>query len=582
MKTIQSGIIIAILLLSLTVKAQYVLKEADTQFELFNYNRAIDLYQKAYHKKKTLHAVQRLADAYRLMDNYPEAEKWYGLASALPKSPAENILYYAKALQSNSKYEEAKTTYQKYISLKPEISAVQQQVWLSSCDSAQYWIKNPVPVTLVNEKGLNSAGSDWGAVVYQQGIVFTSDRNFSGDTKRQRSKPFLKFDGPTKLPDPANYGWTGNEYLRLYEKAGTNDSLKAFALNAETIYHIGAASFTTDGLTVYFTLTRIPKKITRKKGGPGTINLEIYSSSKDAAGSWGKPVPFKYNKVNEWSVGDPSISANGSQLYFVSTMPGGKGGTDIYSVTKSADGSWADAINMNTVNTNGNERNPFAAADGNFYFSSDGLIGMGGLDIYKAKQTPAGLGKPVNLGYPINSPQDDFAFSKVLKGKVFMASNRPGGAGNDDIYSFTDATVTTVKPKDSSTLHKEIFLDTIVLNKPIRIDNIFYDFDKSNIRPDAAKELDKLVSAMKTNETIGVELSSYTDSRGRDVYNQWLSQKRANSAVQYIISRGIDKTRITGHGYGETKLLNRCANGVKCTEAMHQLNRRTEFKVVRQ
>lgn len=582
MKTIQSGIIIAILLLSLTVKAQYVLKEADTQFELFNYKRAIELYQKAYQKKQTLHAAQRLADSYRLMDNYPEAEKWYGIASALPKSPAENTLYYAKALQSNSKYNEAKTTYQKYISLKPGVSAAQQQIWLASCDSAKYWIKNPVPVTLINEKGLNSAGSDWGAVAYQQGVVFTSDRNFSGDPKKQKSKPFLKFDGPAKFPDPANYGWTGNEYLRLYEKAGTNDSLKAFALNAETNYHIGAASFTADGLTAYFTLTRIPKKITRQKGEPGTINLEIYSSSKDAAGIWGKPVPFKYNKVNEWSVGDPSISADGSQLYFVSTMPGGKGGTDIYSVTKNADGSWADAINVIGVNTDGNERNPFAAAGGNFYFSSDGLIGLGGLDIYKAKQTPSSLGKPVNLGYPINSPQDDFAFSKGLKGTVFMASNRPGGAGNDDIYSFTDATVTTVKPKDSSTHSKDLFLDTIVLNKPIRIEHIFYDFDKSNIRPDAARELDKLVSVMKTNENIGVELSSYTDSRGRDVYNQWLSQKRANSAVQYIISRGIDKSRITGHGYGETQLLNRCANGVKCSEAMHQLNRRTEFKVVRQ
>lgn len=651
MKTIQSGIVIAILLLTLTVKAQYVLKEADTQFELFNYNKAVELYQKAYHKKKTLHAVQRLAASYRLMDNYSEAEKWYEVAAVMPESPAENTLYYAKALQSNSKFAEAKTAYQRYISLKPEVSAAQQQVWLTSCDSAQYWIKNPVPVTLVNEKGLNSSGSDWGAVAYQQGVVFTSDRNFTGSTKSVKSKPFLKFDGSTKLPDPASYGWTGNEYLRLYEKARANDSLKAFALNAETNYHVGAASFTADGQTVYFTLTRIPKKIIRQKGKPGTINLEIYSSSKDASGNWGKPVPFKYNKVNEWSVGDPAISADGGQLYFVSTMSGGKGGTDIYSVRKNADGSWADAVNVTAVNTDGNERNPFAADDGNFYFSSDGLIGMGGLDIYKAKLTSAGLNKPVNMGYPVNSPQDDFAFNQGLKGTGYMASNRPGGTGNDDIYSFTAQTVmyfklegtvydrktnqpvgnavvtltkqgggnltavttsqgtfkfnldqaadytlkgekanyssdvvrvTTMNLNSSSMLVQDLFLETIVLNKPVRIENIYYDFDKSNIRPDAARELDKLVSTMKTNETIGVELSSYTDSRGPDVYNLWLSQKRANSAVQYIISRGIDQSRITGHGYGETQLLNRCANGVKCTEAMHQLNRRTTFKVVSQ
>ncbi len=154
--------------------------------------------------------------------------------------------------------------------------------------------------------------------------------------------------------------------------------------------------------------------------------------------------------------------------------------------------------------------------------------------------------------------------------------------GEKTNYSSDAVSLTTMNLNSSLTLHKDLFLETIVLNKPITIENIYYDFDKSNIRPDAARELDKLVSTMKTNQTIWIELSSYTDSRGRDEYNQWLSQKRANSAVSYIISSGIDKSRITGRGYGETKLLNRCANGVKCSDAMHQLNRRTEFKVVKQ
>ena len=458
----------------------------------------------------------------------------------------------------------------------------------------------PVPVTLLNEKGLNSTGSDWGAVTYQNGVVFTSDRQF----KKNTSKPFLKFDGTTKLPDPNNYGWTGNEYFRLYQKTGVTDSLKTFVLNAETNYHIGAASFTADGNTIYFTLTRIPKKITRKKGEPSTINLEIYSSTKDANGTWGKPVSFRYNKVNEWSVGDPAISADGNTLYFVSNMPGGKGGTDIYSTAKNADGTWADAINIASVNTDGNERNPFPAADGNFYFSSDGRIGMGELDIYKAKQSAAGLAQPVNMGYPVNSPQDDFAFNMDLKGTGFMASNRPYGTGNDDIYSFTAKMILffnlegTVYDRKTNlhvsgaavTLNKQGggTLTAVTGNQGIFKFSLDQPADytvkgeKSNYSSDAARELDKLVSTLKTNETIWIELSSYTDSRGRDEYNQWLSQKRANAAVAYIISKGIDKARITGRGYGETGLLNRCANGVKCSDAMHQLNRRTEFKVVKQ
>ncbi|ADY50690.1 OmpA/MotB domain protein [Pseudopedobacter saltans DSM 12145] len=118
-------------------------------------------------------------------------------------------------------------------------------------------------------------------------------------------------------------------------------------------------------------------------------------------------------------------------------------------------------------------------------------------------------------------------------------------------------------------------------HKAIRIENIYYDFDKWNIRPDAAVELDKLVKILKDNPTIWIELGSHTDSRGKDAYNLNLSQKRAESAVGYIVSRGIDKNRIAARGYGETQLLNRCSNGVECTEEEHQLNRRTEFKIVK-
>ncbi|RZL58639.1 MAG: flagellar motor protein MotB, partial [Pedobacter sp.] len=146
-----------------------------------------------------------------------------------------------------------------------------------------------------------------------------------------------------------------------------------------------------------------------------------------------------------------------------------------------------------------------------------------------------------------------------------------------DVVSLTTNNLTT-----STVINKNLYLEKIELDKAIRIENIYYDFDKSNIRPDAAIELDKLVKIMRDNPTIWIELGSHTDSRGNDQYNQWLSQSRANSAVQYIIDRGVDKNRITARGYGERKLLNNCANGVKCSEADHQLNRRTEFKITKQ
>lgn len=636
--------------LSFSANAQYALKDADKQYELFNYSKAIDLYEQAYKKKPTLHAAERLANAYTLVFNYKQAESWYAIAAKMPESKVENILGYAKALQSNSKYSEAKVQYLNYIEKKKDVSEKQQAVWISSCDSALRWIKNPKKIELVNQKALNSAQSDWGAVNYQGGVVFTSDRSAAGFETKE-GKPFLRFDG-SKEPDKKVYGWTGNGYLKLYIKTGPNDSLKLFPIKAGTRYHVGSASFTADGKTMYFTLTRISNELERLKKQPTTVNVEIFSSTQAADGTWGEPVSFAYNNVNEYSVGDPFITTDGNSLYFASNMPGGLGGTDIYVCLKTDAGEWGKPVNLKEINTEGNERSPVFDKKDNFYFSSDGRTGMGGLDVYQALRSGAGIGKVENLGYPFNSPQDDFGFSLNEKGGiVYLSSNREGGLGSDDIYTIdqkmilafklegrvldketgqpvagalvtlakinggvlkTEAdengaykfdlakeseynvsaektgyradveNLATIGLTTSAVLKEDLHLEAVVINKAIRIENIYYDFDKWNIRADAAVELDKLVKIMTDNPTIWIELGSHTDSRGKDNYNLTLSQKRAESAVQYIISRGINKNRIAAKGYGETQLLNKCANGVNCTDEEHQLNRRTEFKIVKQ
>lgn len=630
--------------------AQYVLLEADQQYELYNFKKAIDLYEQAYQKKPTLHAAERLAQAYSYQNNYKQAESWYAIAIGMPSSSPENVLQYAKALQQNSKYTEAKEQYKKYIELNKTIDAKQQNLWILSCDSARYWMNNPTKVVINNEKRLNTPQSDWGATLYEQNIVFSSDRGDIATDKTSGNKPFLKFDG-AKKPDPVIYGWTGNHYLRLYQKNKDQDDVLPFDLNANTAYHVGPASFTGDGNEVFFTLTKIPKKPVYIKGKLATVNIEIYSSKKDTQGKWTIPVPFKYNKVDEYSVGDPFISADGKQLYFVSNMPNGFGGTDIYVSQRTDDGDWSLPRNLKEVNTQGNERTPILDADNNFYFSTDGRVGMGGLDIFKAQLLNGKIAEPKNLGYPTNSPQDDFAYFKTSPLTGYFSSNRADGLGNDDIYSFTVqqilsfklsgrvfdkkshqplinaivslagnngqilkvqtdetgnfkfdlvqdsdyqltaektnyradvATFATNNLKASAEIKKDLYLEKIELEKAIKLENIYYDFDQSNIRPDAAIELDKLVKIMKDNPTIWIELGSHTDSRGNDQYNQWLSQRRANAAVQYIIDRGIDKNRITAKGYGEKMLLNRCANGVKCSVEEHQLNRRTAFKITKQ
>lgn len=636
------------------VKAQYVLNEADKEFEQYNYEKAIDLYEQAYKKKATLHAAERLAASYKYQRNYKQTESWYAIAAGMEKSPAENTLEYAKALQSNSKYSEAKIQYNKYADLNKNLNPSLKSMWLRSCDSAMYWMKEPKSVIINNEKSLNSPQSDWGAVMQKGMIVFSSDRGLKGKDGQSGNKPFLKFDG-SKEPNKTIYGWTGNHYLRLYTKTGA-DSIVLFPIEAGTEYHVGPASFTQNGDEMYFTLTRIPEKLDYTKvkilkGKQATVNIEIYSSKKDASGKWITPVAFKYNKANEYSVGDPFISTDGQSLYFSSNMPGGKGGTDLYVCKKTDAGDWGLPINLTEINTEGNERSPSFDGNNNFYFSSDGRVGMGGLDVFSAKLIGGKISEPQNMGYPVNSPQDDFTFNLSTATTGFLSSNRIDGLGEDDIYSFTQqlilafkltgtvynkttgqplgnaivtlnktggsalkvetdengrfkfnleresdyglkgektnyrsdgTSLTTIGLTVSTEIKRDLYLEAIEINKAIKLENIYYDFDKSNIRADAAVELDKLVKIMTDNPTIWIELGSHTDSRGNDAYNLALSQRRADAAVQYIIDRGISKNRITAVGYGETRLLNKCTNGVQCTAAEHQLNRRTEFTIVKQ
>jgi peptidoglycan-associated lipoprotein len=364
------------------------------------------------------------------------------------------------------------------------------------------------------------------------------------------------------------------------------------------------------------------------------------------------PVPFIYNKVNAYSVGDPFITPDGKKLYFASNMPGSFGGTDIFYVEKTGEDAWGIPVNVKEINTPGNERTPYLDGNNNFYFSTDGRVGMGGLDIYQMVDENSGEHRIINMGYPVNSPQDDFAFNvNATTGLAYLSSNRTGGLGSDDIYNLdnkmvfafkltgkvydkktnlpvTNAIVTLSKQSGaplkvetdktgafnfsldketdfiltgektnyrsdvanlttrgllgSSALKKDLFIEPVEIDKAIRLENIYYDFDKWNIRADAAVELDKLVAIMNDNPTIWIELGSHTDSRGKDAYNQMLSQKRAQTAIEYIISKGINKNRITAKGYGETQLLNKCGNGVSCSEEDHQLNRRTEFKITKQ
>jgi outer membrane protein OmpA-like peptidoglycan-associated protein len=345
-------------------------------------------------------------------------------------------------------------------------------------------------------------------------------------------------------------------------------------------------------------------------------------------------------------------------------MPGGFGSTDIYKVAIKSDASYGDPVNLGkNINTEGKEMFPFVDADNNLYFASNGHIGLGGLDVFKSEISSNSLSEVENLGAPINSEKDDFSFSlNRVKRIGFFSSNRDGGKGDDDLYSFvirkkevicnqlvegviTDVFTSNILPgskvvlyqnnikKDSlivgvdakyqfkikcNTAYKvvasQLYYDNgfkaftspkingrtiqnIGLNLKadfqysngqivVKINPIYFNYNKSNIRGDASIELNKVVAIMQKYPSLIIRSGSHTDARGRGVYNEALSDRRAKSTVEYIISKGINPARISGKGFGESELVNDCVdndkhtNRVKCTKEEHQLNRRTEFVVV--
>jgi outer membrane protein OmpA-like peptidoglycan-associated protein/tetratricopeptide (TPR) repeat protein len=615
-------------------------ERADQLYLQYQYANASKLYLKLTDSKKPrLQDMERLADCYRKMNNYEDAETWYARVVAVPESKAENLIRYGEILKTNGHYDEAKKALQQYAAKTGDSKRVANDI--SGCDSARVWMANPTVHKLKNEAAVNTEYAEFSAFPVADQVYYTAE------------------------PDPKllskTYGWTGNSFLRVFTANRTTDNaLSASAIadkniNAET-YHVGPVASNKAGDVLYITRTYPGKDAELTKEAKRTYrtnNLELFIQKK-INGTWQKPEPFAYNKVKEYSVGHASLSPDEKILYFASDMPGGSGGTDIWYSMLNADGTWAAPVNAgNRINTAGNELFPSVAPDGTLFYSSNGLPGMGGLDIFSSKGQLAQWSQPLNVRYPLNSAGDDFALvTNEAQNLGYLSSNRKGGKGDDDIYSFSyrkpkiilaltgithnkktgavlpqsavtlyvgnrtvlakqdskvdgsfffeldeasdynviatkagfyadSASVTTRGLKKSDTLKVALYLTPLLeKGKTLVLENIHYDFDKANIRPDAAKILDELVRTMRDNPTLKIELASHTDSRGVDIYNLDLSQRRAQSAVNYLVSRGIARDRMVAKGYGETRLLNRCGNGVKCSATEHQANRRTEFTIL--
>ncbi len=573
-------ILIIITALCTHVNAQT--KRADSLFANWDYYKAAQLYEKEATKHGKTDVYFKLGECYRKMNMYKEELAAFDKVNAAGTyNKPEFYLDYGQALKNNGKYQEAKAAFDRYAQLMP--NDTRGKFFSNSIDIVNDDHKTDENIKTRNVSVLNSTTEDFSPVLYKDGIVFTTSR---------------------KTPDhEKTYGWTGGGYLQLYfAKKGINDTVftDVAPFGGKVIdqkYHDGPACFSKNYDTIYTSRVEKDLKGEEKK----TLKIErnkIFSSTmKDE--KWSKVSPFPFNS-DTFSVANPFLMPDDSRIYFVSDIPGGFGKTDIYYCNRVGTG-WSKPINMGpNVNTFNREKFPMVAADGNFYFSSDGYQGYGGLDICVALNKNGSFEKAIPMKYPFNSFTDDYGIMFLKNGKTgYFSSNRFGGQGDDDIYYFNllndkvdtnlNTSIYTIgyqpKPPVEVLAVTPLNEDSVIMaHEPIAIKKlipielrIYFDFDKSNIRQDAINRLDSVVNYMKASPKMTIVIDGHTDNIGTPEYNLVLSNHRDNAVIDYLHAKGINPKRISATGYGMSKMVNRCGPGVKCSDEEEQLNRRVEF-----
>jgi len=547
-------------------------QRADRLFDHWEYFRAAGLYEKEAAKHPGADIYFKLGECYRKMNLYREEQAAYDKVHSYGVyTRPEFYLNYGQVLRATGRNEEARAAFDKFtelMPLDPRGKFFSESIVIVAED--HQWDE---PVSINNIAALNTPNADLCPVLYKDGVVFTSNR---------------KAPGRNKI-----YGWTGANYLDLYyAKKGVGDmeftNVGTFG-NHKIIkkFNDGPACFSKGFDTVY--ISRVDRDLRGKKKAALKIERNKIFMSSMKGGKWTNAVPFYLNN-DAYSVANPFLSPDGSRLYFVSDMPGGYGETDIYYCNREGN-EWGQPINMGpNINTFNREKYPNMAANGDFYFSSDGYQGFGGLDICVALNKGGVLAKAIPLKSPINSSADDFGIMFLKNGKAgYITSNRyAAGLGDDDIFYFglpegkTDTGLVTAvytigyRPQVHKATVKPIPAVVARAESPRDI-LIHFDFDKSFIRPDAIVHLDSVVRYMNEFPSLSLLVTGHCDCRGTSPYNSELAISRSNAALSYLKARGIGADRMSGQGYGVGILPDRCKDGVFYSDPEHQLNRRAYF-----
>lgn len=640
------------------------IKNADKKYDSYAYADAIKAYEKLVEKGVREERIfQRLGNSYYFIGELKDALKYYQELFSINENQEADYLYkYAQCLKSEGNYTKADEILEKF---SQKASSDKRAVLFLKNRNYLEDIKSNSGRFDIADAGINSKDSDYGSTILDNKLVFTSARDTGSIIKK-------------------NFKWTNKAISTLYAVDLNPDGsigkpMLFHKQNLQVNFNQSTPVFTKDGKTMYFTRNNsVDGK--RKQNENKVTFLKLYKAVL-INNEWKEVQELPFNS-DEYSVAHPALSVDEKTLYFASDMPGTLGLSDIYKVSILSNGGFGAPENLGPeINTEGRETFPFISDENELYFASDGRPGLGGLDIFVSKITKEGTFDEVqNVGEPINSKQDDFAFiinSKNRNG--FFSSNRVNGHGLDDVYRFTEnrrliceqqisgtitdqetnetlsnvalilfdeAGKTAVEAKSDANgnyvfsnvkcgkkyyiktakedyLFKEVSITlkkatgsaslpialekkpkpitaipaviktnnsikpvkvTIAvgtdLGKLLKIPMNFFDLGKATIKKSSEPQLQKMVDMLNQYPTIKVDIRSHTDSRSSSESNQILSDKRAQSTKDWLVSKGINADRLTAKGFGETQLVNKCADGVKCSEQQHQQNRRSEFIIV--
>jgi len=608
----------------LSAQNQYT-KTADKLFNRYEYVDAAKEYLKlAEGSKADNYVYKQLAESYYNVFNTKEAVKWYAKVVE-QKQDAETYYKYAQMLKAEGNFKEADKQMQQFAQLAPND---QRAKAFKSNPNYLPELRGQAKLYNIVKSDVSSDKTDFGAVLTNDNnVYFASARNTSKRNSNFNEEPYLDI------------------YRATYNANGTiSDAVAVDNLN--TKWHDGPVSITSDGNTMYYGSESFnEKEFTKDKEKNAKFGkIYLYKATKEGD-TWSNVKPLPFNNRG-YDVRNPSISKDGKTLYFSSNMPGGFGGEDIWKVSVNGD-EYGTPENLGAkVNTEANESFPYITDDNILFFSSNGKQGFGGLDVFRMDLNKGS--DAMNVGEPVNTSKDDFAFTYNASKKVgFFSSNRDG---NDDIFKadpvcnfraiivvkdaktgkvIEDASVfvTDVNQKNLATINtdvngtaitqlaclptfvsyasksgyenssinrfefeeSELGLDVnfeltlnpimpIITETEVILQPIYFEFDRSNITAEGAAELDKLVIVMNEHPNMVIFAKSHTDSRGSDKYNMNLSDRRAKATVQYLISKGIAKDRISGQGFGESEPKVACK---PCNEEQHAQNRRSEFLIVK-